>query len=105
MDKYIVDIHLKWNHPKPKNCWIYPYKHTPIVYGAKIQYATDPPFSPPLDTQGILHVQSIVGALLHYAQSVDNKLLVDLNELGQQQAYATEDTNSAILQLLNYVAT
>ena len=54
MDNYIADLRLKWNHIDPKKHQISPYKHTPIVYGAKIQYATDPSFSLPLDTQVIL---------------------------------------------------
>ena len=49
MDDYIADLRLKWNHPNPKKRQLSPYKHTPILYGAKIQYATEPPFSPPLD--------------------------------------------------------
>ena len=46
-----------------------------------------------------------MGALLFYGRAVDNKLLVALSELGQQQASATEATNDAITQLLDYVAT
>ena len=91
--------------PDPKKRHLSPYKHKPIVYGIKIQYATDTPFSPPLDNNGILRVQSIVGNLLYYARAVDNKLLVVLNKLGQKQASATKDTNAALLQLLDYVAT
>ena len=36
MYKYIADLRLKWNHPNPKKRQIPPYKHTPIVHGAKI---------------------------------------------------------------------
>ena len=50
-------------------------------------------------------MQSIVGALLFYGRSVNNKLLVALSELGKQKAAATQATNDAILQLLDYVAT
>ena len=60
---------------------------------------------PPLDASEILRIQSIVGLLLYYDQAVDNKLLVALIELGQQQATATEATNGAINQLLDYVTT
>ena len=105
MDNYIIDLCLKWNHPNPKKRKLSPYKHIPIVYGAKIKYAMDPPFSVPLDNKGVLYVQSIVGALLYYAQAIGNKLFVGLNKLGQQQASSTKDTNAALLQLLNYLAT
>ena len=76
-----------------------------IIYGAKIQYAAETDDSAPLDKVGILRVQSIVGALLFYGRAVDNKLLVALSELSQQQASATEATNDAITQLINYIAT
>ena len=105
MDDYIADLRLKWNHPDPKKRQLSPYKHTTIVYGAIIQYAMDPSFSPPLDDKCIIRVQSIVGALLYYYQAVDNKLLVVINDIGQQQASSTEDTNAALLQLLGYVST
>ena len=65
----------------------------------------EPPFSTLLDDKGIFRIQSIVGALLYYARAVDNKLLLSINKLGQQQASATEDSNAALLQLLDYVAT
>ena len=48
-----------------------------------------------LDSQNSCSVQG---------RAVDNKLLVALSELGQQQASATEATNDAIIQLLDYVA-
>ena len=105
MDDYIVNLRLKCSHPDPKKRQLSPYKHTPIVYGAKIQYAMDPPFSPPLDDKVILRVPSIFVALLYYDRAIGNKLLVGLNEFGQQQASATEDTNAALLQLLDYVCT
>ena len=105
MDNYIATLRLKWNHPDPKKLQLLPYRHTTIIYGAKIQYSTKPPFSPSLDDKGIYRVHSIVGALLYYARAVDNKLLAALNEIGQQQASATKDTDAELLQLLDYVAT
>jgi hypothetical protein len=53
----------------------------------------------------VTHVQAIVGALLYYVHAVDNKLLVALIKLGQPQAAATEATNNAVDQLLDYAAT
>ena len=38
-------------------------------------------------------------------RAVNNKLLVELSEIGAQQEAATEDTAEAIEQLLDYVAT
>ena len=61
--------------------------------------------SPKLDKAGILRVQSIVGAALFYGRAVDKKIMVSINTIGTQQASATEATNHAVHQLLNYLAT
>ena len=84
MDEYIVNLRVKFNHADPRKPQHSPYKHAPIIYGAKIQYAADPDESAPLDKAGILRIQSIVGALLFYGRAVDNKLLVSLSKLGQR---------------------
>ena len=70
-----------------------------------MKYSTKDNTSPHLDADGILRVQSIVGALMLYGQAVNNKILVALSELGQKQAAATQATNNAVLHLLYYVAT
>ena len=75
------------------------------MYGAKIQYAAGPDNNLPLNAAGILRVQTIVGAILFYACAVDNKLLVALSALGQQQALSTKATNNSITQLMDYVGT
>ena len=62
-------------------------------------------YSPSLDADGIIHVQSIFGALLLYGQAVDNEIFLSLSEIGQHQAAATQATNDAIMQILEYVAT
>ena len=96
---------MKYYHPAPNKPQHSSYKHAPIIYGAKVQYAAKDENIPYLDADGILRVQFIVGALLFYVQAVNNKLLVALSEIGQQQAVATQATNDAIMQLLDYVAT
>ena len=89
----------------PLKLQLSPHKHREIQYGAKVQKALDENTSPPLDAKGINRVQQIVGALLYYVRAVDNKLLVALNAVGMQQSAATEQTEQAISQLLDYVAT
>ena len=49
--------------------------------------------------------RGIVGALLYYARTVDNKLLVGLSAIGSQQASATQRTNEVIDQILFKCAT
>jgi hypothetical protein len=63
------------------------------------------PYSPPLFTEGVKRIQGIIGNLLYYACTVDNKLLATLSTLSFQQATATEATNGAMNQLLDYLAT
>ena len=104
MDDYIANLRVKYDHPDPRKPQHSPYKHTPIIYGTKLQYASEDNDSPTLDADGILRVQSILGALLLYGWAVDNGLLVELSELGQQQGSATQATNYAILQLIDYVS-
>ena len=50
-------------------------------------------------------MQSVSRALLLYCRAVENKLLVALRKIGQQQAAVTQATNDAIMQLLEYKAT
>ena len=105
MDKYISNLCIKFSHPDPKKPQKYLYKHTLIQYGSKVQYSKETPDSPHLNYSGILHVQSIVGYILQYACAVDKKILVALIKIVQQQASATESTNKATVQLIDYVAT
>ena len=105
MKKYINNILIKHDHLIPLKPQLLPHKHREIQYGAKIHTAIDDDTSPPLDAKGIKRVQQIVVALLYYARVVDNKLLVARNAIGMQQSAATEETDKAISQLLDYVAT
>ena len=105
MDDYIANLRVKYYHPDPRKPQHFPYKHAAIIYGAKVQYAAKDNYSPPLDDDCILCVQTIVGALLFYGRAIYNKLIVALSELRQQQAAAIQATNDAILQLLDYVST
>ena len=102
---YIADLLLKEGHERPASPQLSPHRHREIIYGAKHQHSPDPDDSPALDDAGIKRVQRIVGGLLYYGRAVDNKLLVTLSAIGSQQAAATEHTNEAVAQLLDYVAT
>ena len=105
MDGYIAKVLLKYGHPIPKKPQLSPHKHREVIYGAKEQLAPEDDTTPPLDRQGTKRVQGIVGALLYYDQAVYNKLLVGLSAIGSQQASATQRTNEAIDQILDYCAT
>ena len=76
-----------------------------MTYVAKEKLIPEEDKSPPLNKDGTKRIQGIVGALLYYAISVDNKLLVGLSLIWYQQAAATERTNEEINQLIDYSAT
>ena len=104
MDSYLIKILISLGHPIPKKWQLSPHKHLPIQYGSGPQYEKDDP-SPLLNKHGILRIQRIVGGILYYGRAVNNKLLVELSEIGSQQASATENTEKAVCQLLHYCAT
>ena len=89
----------------PRKPQLSPHKCREVKYGSKTQLAPEEETSKPLNDAGIRWVQTIVGALLWIGRAVNNKLLVDISAIGSQQASATEDTNKAIHQLLDYCAT
>ena len=84
MDDFTTNLHVKFNHPNPKKPQHSPHRHTPIIYGAKVQYVAETPTSPPLDSSGKLRIQQLIGAIRYYARAADNKLLVALSEIAQQ---------------------
>ena len=96
---------LKYGNPIHKKPQISHHKHQEVLYGAKEQLAPEDDTSPPLESQGTKRVQGIVNALLYYARTVDNKLLVGQSAIGSQRDSATQRTNEAINQILDYCAT
>ena len=105
VDGYIAKVLLKYGHPSPKKPQLSPHKHREVIYVTKEQLTPEDDTTPPLDSQGKKRVQGIVGALLYYAQSVDNKLLVGLSSIGLNQAAATQRTNDDINKILDCYAT
>ena len=61
--------------------------------------------SPLLDSDGISHVQYIVGTLIHYGRAFDNTMLVALSSLDVAQTKSTDETSLALTKLLNYAST
>ena len=76
MEDYSAKLRAKFDHPDPKKPQHSPHRHTPINYGAKVQYAAEAPDSPPLDTSGKICIQQLIVAIRYYARAVENKLLV-----------------------------
>ena len=85
----IAKVILKYGHPIPKKPQLSTHKHREVIYGAKEQLSPGDDTYPPLDSQDTKSFQGIVGSLLYYARTVDNKLLVGLSAIGSQQASTT----------------
>jgi hypothetical protein len=105
MPGYIFNVYTRYKHPMPTKHQLSPLKHCKIIFGKTTQLTHVNPYSPPFSTEGVKRVQGIIGACLYYARAVDNKLLTTLSTLSSQQATATEATNVAMNQLLDYLAT
>ena len=105
MKNYIKTLIVKLNHPIPSNLQLPAHKFREVKYGSHTQLGPKEYTSKPLNGAGMRQVQKIVGALLWIGQAVNNKLLVSLSTIYPQQASATEDTNKAFHQLLDYCAT
>ena len=106
MPKYIPLLLRKLAHPVPPKPQLSPHEHFPIVYKPKgEQHLVNP-----IDTSDLLppsdkkYVQSVVGALLYYARTIDNTLLPALNDIAMTQAQPTQKTKEKCKRLLDYVA-
>jgi hypothetical protein len=51
-----------------------------------------------------LNIQKVTGSVLYYARAVDPALFVPLNDIATEQTKATEKTQAAANQLLDYLA-
>ena len=105
MPGYIDNLLLKINHRRPAKPRLSPFKCSPISYGARTQFAQETDTTPLLDDKRRLRILEIVGSLLYYARTVDNKLLVALSAIAAQQAQPTVQTEQAVELLLDYVST
>ena len=92
-------------HKLPVKKQLSPHHCRDIMYGRKVQQAPEEYSSPALDEKVVLLVHRIVVALLYYARSVNNKLLVSISAIGSQQASAIVKMRKSISQLLDYCAT
>jgi hypothetical protein len=94
----------KFQHDAPKHPQHTPSRYVTPVYGAKTQYATKYE-TPPLTAQQCLTIQKVTGSVLYYARAVEPTVLMPLNDIATEQTKATEKTQAATNQLLDYLAT
>jgi hypothetical protein len=94
----------KFQHDSPKHPQHTLFRYATPVYGAKTQYATSDE-TPPLTAQQCLTIQKVTGSVLYYARAVDPTVLMPLNAIATEKTKATEKTQAATNQMLDYLAT
>jgi hypothetical protein len=104
MPGYVSNVLRKFQHDTPKHPQHTPSRYVTPVYDAKTQYATKDE-TPPLTAQQCLTIQKVTGSVLYYARAVDPTVLMPLNDIVTEQTKATEKTQAATNQLLDYLAT
>jgi hypothetical protein len=102
MPGYVSNVLRKFQHDAPKHPQHTPSKYVTPVYGAKTQYATKYE-TPPLTAKQCLTIQKVTGSVLYYARAVDPTVLMPLNDIATEQTKATEKTQAATNQLLDYL--
>jgi hypothetical protein len=104
MPGYISNVLSKFQHDAPKHPQHTPSRYITPVYGANTQYATKDE-TPPLTAQQCFTIQKVTGSVLYYARVVDPTVLMPLNDIAAEQTKATEKTQAATNQMLDYSAT
>jgi hypothetical protein len=104
MPGYVSNILSKFQHDAPKHPQHTLSRYVTPVYGAKTQYDTRDE-TPPLIAQQCLTIQKVTGSVLYYARAVDPIVLMPPNDIATEQTKATEKTQAAINQMLDYLAT
>ncbi len=105
MPGYVAAALKKFQHPPPAKPQYAPHEWIQPIYGQKVQAPTPTDDSPLLDPKEINRIQQVVGTLLYYARAVDSTMLVALGTLAEEQTKGTEQTATAVVQLLDYAAT
>jgi hypothetical protein len=104
MPSYVSNVLSKFQHDAPKHPQQTPSRYVTPVYGAKTQYATKDE-TPPLTAKQCITIQKVTGYILYYARAVDPTVLMPLNDIATEQTKATEKTQAATNQMLDYLAT
>jgi hypothetical protein len=102
MPGYVSNVLRKFKHDAPKHPHHTPSWYVTPVYDAKTQYATKDE-TPPLSAQQCLTIQKVTGSILYYVRAVDPTVLMPLNDIATEQTKATEKTQAATNQLLDYL--
>jgi hypothetical protein len=101
---YVSNILSKFQHDAPYHPQHSPSRYVTPVYGARTQYATKDE-TPPLTAKQCLTIQKFTASVLYYARAVDPTVLMPLNDIATEHTKATDKTQAATNQMLDYLAT
>jgi hypothetical protein len=104
MPGYVSNVLSKFQHDAPNHPQHTPSRYVTPVYGAKTQYSTKDE-TPSITAQQCLTIQKVTGSVLYYARAVYPTVLMPLNDIAKEQTKATEKTQAATNQMLDYLAT
>jgi hypothetical protein len=104
MPGYAANVLSWFQHNTPKHPQHTPSRYVMPVYGAKTQYVTQDE-TPPFTVNPYLNIQKVTGSVLYYARVVDPTVMIPLKDIVTEKTKATEKTQAATNQLLDYLAT
>ena len=102
---YIEKTLARFRHPQPKIPQDSPHPAPPTKFTRTTPTPPSPDKSPRLDEKGIKRIQQICGSILWYMRECDITTTKALNDIGREQAKATETTRMWANWLLDYLAT
>jgi hypothetical protein len=105
MPNYVEKALQRFNHVAPSAPQDSPHAWSKPVYGASTQFTPPEDTTEPLSPKAVTRLQEIIGVFLYYARAIDSSMLVALGSLAAAQSAATEATNIAAQQLMDYAHT
>jgi hypothetical protein len=108
MRHFHAGLCFKSTQQVPTGCPQAPATHTIKVYHARVwgkNSICNKRWKTSSHGQTVSHYKKFTGAVLYYARAVDPTVLMPLNDIAMEQTKATEKTQAAANQLLDYLAT
>jgi hypothetical protein len=100
MPGYVLNVLRKFQNDVPMRPQHTPSRYVTPVCGAKTYAKKDE--TPPLTAKQCLTIQKVTGSVFYYARAVDPTVLMPLNDIATEQTKATEKTQAATNQMLDY---
>ena len=105
MPGYVHKIFQRFQHAVPARKQDSPYHAPPLKYGTAAQDPLPEDTSDKINEKRVKIIQQVIGGVLYYARAIDLTVLAALRFIASEQASATEDTETRVSQLLDYLAT